>query len=65
MERRFEHYLTETTARLHLIEGLIAGNTPVWHAEVCPTNARSLLRTHTLEQLRLPGALPRNVFAAA
>jgi hypothetical protein len=64
MERRFEHYLSETTARLHMIEGLIAGDTPVWNAEVCPTNARHQLRTHTLEQLRLPGALPRDVFAA-
>jgi hypothetical protein len=47
-----------------MIEGLIAGDTPVWNAEVCPTNARHQLRTHTLEQLRLPGALPRDVFAA-
>jgi hypothetical protein len=65
MERRFAHYLSETTARLHMIEGLIAGDTPVWHAEVCPISARSQLRSHSPEQLRLPGTLPRNVFAAA
>ena len=66
LPRRFDYYAQETTARLTQINRVIAGDAPVWAAEVaCPRSARAELQGHSARTLAYRLPLPRNFFARA
>src|SRR5262249_50605667 len=56
--RRFDHYVSETARRLHQINRLIAGDSPLWKAEPAPRarhdKAPLLLATGIMQLQSLP-----------
>lgn len=63
LHRRFNHYLAETTSRLHQINRLLGGELPEWQAEICARQAKAALGEYSLQQLRARLPLPADLFA--
>ncbi len=59
MQRRFNYFLSETVARLHHINRLLAGETPEWladppSAETTPLHIASLSRFKLRHRIPIP-----------
>ncbi|MCC7184467.1 MAG: zinc dependent phospholipase C family protein [Rhodocyclaceae bacterium] len=63
-QRRFHRYLLRTSARLHVVERLLAGEEPRLAAEVCPAEARHHLWLRSGDRPPRLAPIPSQLFDA-